>query len=129
MRNLHIWGAIALTALVLAFSMLFLRGGFAQDITVGTGLICDTAEQVEQYAAAFKGDSEATLAQVNNGTTACGVMAFAYVRGEDIKQVSTKDGMATIVKIAVMGINLGGGWVRGTPLTQYTLFLIRGREA
>ena len=107
--------------------------GNAQGVEVGTGLICDTAEQVKQFVVAFNGGvgNEAALQAVNAEakTNACGVASIAYLKGEKVGAIRTKDGNANIHQIVVVGINVGAGWVRGAPMVQYTLFLTKEEEA
>lgn len=98
----------------------------AQEVEVGNGLICDTAEQVIAYNKAYKGDVAAALEVVNeNAPNSCGVMGVAYVRGEEVGRVRTRDGPAAIVRIAIVGIWTAGGWVRVRPSEQFTLFVIK----
>jgi hypothetical protein len=111
--------AAALGMIVLGHSL-----GRAQEIQMGHGLICNTPEQVAEFAIAHNGSNAEALQKVNVTENVCGIMMVAYIRGDAIAKVETKDGQAEIVKIAVVAINLGMGWMQGEPLTQYTMFLL-----
>lgn len=123
---MNILARIALALFVLCY---FPGAAAAQEVITGQGLICDTPEQVAEYAAHFTGDNAAALKKVNAEKPVCTILAVAFVRGEDVKVVSTKNGLAVIAKIAVIAVNTGIRWIRGTkPLIQFTLFTVKGRD-
>jgi len=103
----------------------------AQEVHVGTGLICDTQAQVEQFVALSNEGvaTEAAVERINAGTNGCAVLAVAYIRGDRVGEVRTKQGLAEVVHIIVVGVNVGMGWVRGPPLAQFTLFLTKEEAA
>ena len=79
----------------------------AQDVEVGTGLICDTRAQVERFVALYDGDSQSTANKVNaaeHNPTACVISGMAYVRGRKLAQARGKDATFQIVPILVLGI-------------------------
>lgn len=117
-------------AAILVIVLLFPPALMAQEAQQGVGLICDTAEQVQDFVKAWDGDTNAALQKVNATDNVCGVLPIAYIRGEEVGQLDTKNGRAAITEILVIAINVGGGWVRGPPMRQYTLFLLpKDREA
>src|SRR5262249_1101857 len=71
-------------ALLLVPSLSFLGiPAHAQEIEVGSSLICDTEEQAERFIALYNGDKRATITAVNaemHDPTACGLATTAYVR-------------------------------------------------
>jgi hypothetical protein len=101
----------------------------AQEVTIGRGVICDTQEQLRKYAALSAHSS--AIDQINEevGTTACGVLVVAYVIGPSHGQVRTADGPFTVTEITVVAMNLGPGWMRVPPLTQFTLFKVKEEES
>ena len=101
----------------------------AQEVKTGVGLICDTQEQVVQFVENFKGDQDAALKLVNETANVCGIMGVAYFEGERVTQVTTPQGIADVVQIMVIAVNIGGGWIQGTPMLQYTLVLLKGSNA
>jgi hypothetical protein len=59
----------------------------AQEVEVGTSLICDTQEQVERFVTLFDGDAQRAVNGVNaaeHDPTACAVSTMAYVRGSKL---------------------------------------------
>lgn len=111
-----VWGYIALTAITLAFSLLFMRGGFAQE--VDRGVVCDTPDQVETVAA-FQGEPDVALQWVNTDHPhACGIVLVKFYRGGDIRRIP----QGTITKIAVVAYHNGHDWTAAQPTVQYTYF-------
>ena len=122
-------GWAVLIALAILITSAYVKA-YAQEVYVGTGIVCDTSEQVAKFATTFDGDNDAALQVANSESpSACGILAVAYVRGETVATVQTKNGPAVIVKIAVVAINLGHGWMQGPPMTQYTMFLTREEKS
>lgn len=79
----------------------------AQDVEVGTGLICDTQEQVERYISAYDGDAQSTVDSVNaaeHDPTACGMATVVFVRGRQLAISRNKDKTFQIVPILVLGL-------------------------
>jgi len=107
--------------------------GRAQQITLGTGLVCDHPEEVERYAALYhEGDSaHAILDEVNHeaGQSACGVITVAYIQGEDIKIVHIAGGFGAIVKVAVVGVHTGTQWMSVPPMEQFMIVSVEDQEA
>lgn len=112
--------------------VLLLLGWFpvrAQEIEIGTGLICDTQKQIERYVAEFT-TQEATLAAINaDNENACGVLPVVYIRGEKISQVRNHQGTFDVVAIIVIGLVTPMGVIQGSPLPQFTLFLVKEEAA
>lgn len=113
-----------------------------QDVEVGTGLICNTAAQIEEYVvAAGEAKSQmgnapareiiaAALAAVNakhqDEPNACGAGSIAYMRGKTVKVIDTPSGPREIAEIIVVGAASSQG-VRSLPPTkQFTMFKPKG---
>jgi hypothetical protein len=99
---------------LLALPLLLLAGAaaHAQDTEVGTGLVCDTQEQVERFVALYDGDTQSTVRMVNEAVhdpTACVVSAVAYVRGRPLATARSKNTTFQIVPILVLGVVTAGG--------------------
>lgn len=104
------------------------RLALGQEVQTGVGLICDEQSQVETLLTADI--NEAAIQKVNETSpNACGIVAVAYFRGDTVSTLTTKHGTAEVVHILVIAVNLGQGWVRGTPLPQFTFFLKHERGA
>lgn len=105
---------------------------------VGTGLVCNTQKQVEQYVAAFgeTHSGEQSLFRVNSlyegEKNVCAVSPVAFERKKTVNTISGYGGTYDIVEILVVGIPVGriagevvvNGFAK--PETQYTLFRVKG---
>jgi hypothetical protein len=72
----------------------------AQEVEVGTSLVCDTQEQVERFIALYDGDAQSAIDRVNaeHDPRACAVSNMAYVRGPQLATARSKDaGIAELV--------------------------------
>ena len=115
-----------LIAAVIALSAATARG---EEIRNGTGLICDTAEQIAAYLQADgDGKNAAAALSLVNGDAApvCGIASIAYVPGSRLKQVLTKQGVLDVVEIIVVGANVNGTFQPISPQRQITVFAARG---
>lgn len=123
MRYLH-YAAIAATICLFATQVR------AQEIKHDTGLVCDTAEQVEAVMAAYdKSDNwQASLVAVNAEKVICAVVSVAFIQGDKIKELHTKIGTLDEVEITVIGAITTGGFRPIRPEKQVTLFKPKGQE-
>src|SRR5262245_18513265 len=99
----------------------------ADQVEIGTSLICNTREQVERFVALYDGDSESTVNSVNaleHDPTACAVSAMAYVRGRQLATARNKDTTFQIVPILVLGVITEAGVEAVTPAPFFSLFEI-----
>ena len=97
----------------------------AQEIEVGTSLICDTQEQVERFVTLYDGDAQSTVNSVNaaeHNPTACAVSTMAYVRGRQLARARNKDTTFQIVPILVLGVVTEEGVESVTPAPFFTVF-------
>lgn len=98
----------------------------AQEVEVGTSLICDTQEQVERFVTLFDGDAQRAVNGVNaaeHDPTACAVSTMAYVRGSKLATARSKDTTFQIVQILVLGVTESG--VQSvTPAPYFSVFAI-----
>jgi len=118
---------LAKVALVLCF--LGIQQATAQDIEIGTGLLCDTAQQVERYVVLTDQNPATALTAVNveaKKENACAPGSVAYRRGRTVKTLTTKHGTYDIVEITVIAGVSQAGMMAITPTVQYTLFPAKG---
>lgn len=123
----YVWSR-TLTILVLAIIALGLTcasSAGAGEIESGTGLICDSKEQVEQFLKLQNSgtSSEAAIEEINGDTNACAIASVAYARVETAGSARSRQGMVNIVLITIVAVHNGAFWVRGPPFAQYTMFL------
>ena len=65
-----------LELILLSFFLFLAVPARAQEVEVGTNLICDTQEQVERFVALYDGNAQAAISAVNaaeHNPTACGM--------------------------------------------------------
>jgi hypothetical protein len=90
----------------------------SREAEIGTGLVCDTQEQVERFISLYDGDTAGTVEKVNDAEgnpTACGVATMAYVRGRTLGTARHKDTAFHIVPILVLGVVTESGVASVTP--------------
>ena len=96
----------------------------AQEVEVGTSLVCDTQEQVERFIALYDGEAQSAVDRVNaeHGPTACGLSSMAYVRGPQLATARSKDATFEIARILVLGIVTEAGVKAVTPAAFFSVF-------
>jgi hypothetical protein len=93
--------------LTLGMILLLDSPAYADDVQVGTGLLCDTQQQAERFATLYDGDAAVAIRTVNaeeQNPTACGVVAMAYVAGPPLSTARTKDHTFEIIQVLVIGV-------------------------
>jgi hypothetical protein len=112
------FGAIAL---VLAVADLPAR---AQEIELGTVMICDTQQEVERFVALFQGDAQTAISAVNaeeKNPSACAVANVAYLRGPQVGMARTRSDAFQIVPVIVLGLSTPAGLRSVTPAPFFSL--------
>jgi len=99
--------------------------------TLAVGMICDTAEQAERYAALrAKGvDVNPAATKVNaevHDEHACGLAAVAYVPDATIATETKGESLLKIVRINVVAGYNGSGWQRVANMIQYAVIEAKG---
>jgi hypothetical protein len=95
-------------------------------LTVGHGVICDTAEEVKAMVSPAESDMHKRLVNVNDhyGKEACNIVTVAYFRGDEESTMLIPDGIVHVVKVQVVGFKSGPMWLRmNAPMDQYTAIL------
>jgi hypothetical protein len=116
-----------LTLLALPLVALLSAPARAQEVEVGTSLVCDTQEQVERFVALYDGDAQSTAKSVNaeeHNPAACAVTTMAYVRGRQLATARNKDTAFQIVPILVLGVVTEAGVESVTPARFFSVFEI-----
>ena len=101
------------------------------DVTVGSGLICNTSQQVERYVTLRAGGSEIqnALQLVNREARdprACGLAAVAYHRDRTVETKSLDGKVVAIVRISVLAGYDGQQWAPVSPRVQYAVVETEG---
>jgi hypothetical protein len=120
------FGVKLLVPSALLFVLSCLGPARANEIGIGTGVICDTAAQTARYVALLEGDAGEALKTVNaeNKGSSCTVARVAFIRGKEVARARAKDSPVSIVEIFVVGIVTPLGINRVAPVPQFTLFPI-----
>ena len=112
--------------------LILLLAGTANAQEVGTGLICNTREQVERFIMLFNSGSSiaSALGVINVKNTECGILTVVYERSEKQgKPLRTKDGTMQITTIVVHAISSDSkNFIQTPPLIQFTMFKVQGEE-
>jgi hypothetical protein len=113
------------TALLVTGLALFPTSLRADEVRHGSGIICDTVEQIDEF---IKADDEGKdpMPVVNAKTPVCGRGQVAYVKGQKLKEVLSKRGVFEVVEIIVVGVVFNGRLDPVVPFKQITVFLAPG---
>jgi hypothetical protein len=113
-------------------SLLLYAPARAQDMEVGTSLVCDTQEQIERVITLFRGNMQFAVNAVNTAEkdpNACGVVNMAYLRGREVAMIRTKTGTFRILRVLAVGVVTEGGIAPTGPAIYFALDAVDEREA
>lgn len=101
---------------------------------VGAGVVCDSAQQVERYAALKTGGAEAARAieLVNteaNNPEACALLMIAFIPRAEVGNVSVSGGILRVMEITVVAAATNAGWSSVPSIKQYTAVFVKTEEA
>jgi hypothetical protein len=124
-------GVKLLVPSALSFLLTCLGPLSAQEVGIGTGVLCNTAEQTARYVALLESDAGQALNKVNseNEGRPCTMARVAFIRGKEVARTRAKDSAVAIVEIQVVGIVTPLGIDRIAPLPQFTLFSVEEQRA
>jgi hypothetical protein len=117
---------------VTLLSVLLCFSARAQNVEVGTGIVCDTQKQMERFVALFHDDAEAAVKAVNaeeNDPNACVVGTIAFVRGPEIATARTRNATFQIVRVLVVGIFTAAGFRATVPAAFFSAEKVEERAA
>ena len=103
----------------------------SREAEIGTGLVCDTQEQVERFVSLYDGDVADTVKKVNDAEgnpTACGVATMAYLRGRTLGTARHKATAFHIIPILVLGVVTESGVESVTPSAFFSAIEIEEIE-
>jgi len=111
---------------VAAVLMLLCFPASAHESGVGQGVICDTLEQVQRFAALRSDGKKAdTALQVVNhdvrGRNACAVAMVKFSGGEPVARLSINGRPATVLQVTVNAVGSGSAWNELSETVQYVL--------
>lgn len=118
--------------IALLLSLILCVPAQAQEVEVGSTLVCDTQQQVQRFVSVYHGDAAGAAKTVNaevKDPTACDMVAVAYVRGAEIATVRTESRAYRIVRILVLGIVTAAGIAPAEPSMYYSFVPVDERGA
>ena len=124
--------ATGIVSLILPSLLLMELPARADEIQVGTGLVCDTQQQVERFVALYDGDPESTVSTVNaeeHNPTACGMVTMAYVPGPPLATARNKNLTFHIVQVIVVGLVTSEGVHAVKPAHFFSVVEVEELEA
>ena len=104
----------------------------AQTIEVGSGIFCNTRQQVERFVALFDGNAEAAINAVNleeKHAGACVGGTIAFIRGPEIATARTWNMTFHIVQVTVVGVLTDAGLQSAGPAATYSIESAEERTA
>jgi hypothetical protein len=97
---------------------------------VGTGVICDTQEEVTSFVRLMSEQDPGTALQAVNGKSsspmACGMATVAFHAGKELGEVRTVKGSFNIVEIEIVAGAVDGSWQMVPRRTQFTAVAVKG---
>ena len=103
----------------------------AKETEQGEAVFCDTQAQVEQFAAAYydSGSIPDAVKQANLAAPhACAPLRAAFIRGEQVKAITIKQGTVHLYEVLVVGV-WRGQWGKVAPTIQYIAVLDKEERA
>lgn len=100
-----------------------------EEIQVGTGLVCDSAQQIERFVKEVSGDAQSTIAAINaEHPNACGVLSVAFIKVAEVSEVRSIHGSFQVISILVVAVMTEAGFQAIPPVQQFTLYRVQGQE-
>jgi len=101
-------------------------------IHVGSGVICDTQDEVTNFVRLMsEGDAGGALQKVNRASSApmaCGMATVAFRAGKSLGEVHTDKGTYNIMEIEIVAGSVNGNWQMVPRRTQYTAVPVAGYD-
>jgi hypothetical protein len=102
----------------------------SDQVHVGTGVICDTQDEVTSFVRLMgEHDPGGALETVNRQSAApmaCGMATIAFRTGKSLGEVHTDKGAFNILEIEVVAGSVDGNWQVVPNRTQYTAVAVKG---
>jgi hypothetical protein len=105
---------------------------YADDVQVGTGLLCDTQQQAERFAAVYDGDPAIAIRTVNaeeHNPTACAVVTMAYLPSPPVSTARAKDHTFQIIQVIVIGVVTENGMQSVEPVHFFSVVAVEELRA
>jgi hypothetical protein len=101
-------------------------------IQVGTGVICDTQDEAQEFVRIMsEHDAGAALQEINGKASspmACGMATVAFRTGKSLGEIRTSKGSFDIYQIEVVAGAVDGSWRVVPNRTQFTAMAVKGLD-
>jgi hypothetical protein len=101
-------------------------------IQVGTGVICDTQDEAQEFVRIMsEHDAGAALQEINGKASspmACGMATVAFRTGKCLGEIRTSKGSFDIYQIEVVAGAVDGSWHVVPNRTQFTAMAVKGLD-
>jgi hypothetical protein len=101
-------------------------------IQVGTGVICDTQDEAQEFVRIMsEHDAGAALQEINGKASspmACGMATVAFRTGKSLGEIRTSKGSFDIYQIEVVAGAVDGSWHVVPNRTQFTAMAVKGLD-
>ena len=113
---------IARFLLYACMSLFVICGAHAHEIVQGTGVVCDTKEQIARFASLNA--TSAALKTINDEAThaVCALVEVQYIHGSAVQSIQVPNGRLDLTEIIVVAYRQHQQWIPLTPTLQYTAF-------
>jgi hypothetical protein len=101
------------------------------NLMIGTGLVCDTQQQVERFVSLYDGDAETAVSTVNaeqHDPNACVIATMVYVPGDPLATAMHKYKTYQIVPVLVVGIVTEDGVQAVKPARFFSAVEVEGQD-
>jgi hypothetical protein len=100
---------------------------------IGTGIVCDSAQQIERYVALkAEGARPDQAIQLVNAEAksphACGLVVVAFIPGAEVGNLSVTGGTLRVIEIIIVAAATHAGWNSVPATTQYTAVFVRSEQ-
>jgi hypothetical protein len=102
------------------------------ELSIGSGLVCNTAQEVEAVVMPRDSDVQRRVMRVNDlyGKDACNIVTVIFFRGDEAKTMLVPEGVVHVVEVQIVGVRSEGVWVHiSMPMDQYAAILDNATNA
>jgi hypothetical protein len=107
-----------------------------RDVQSAKLVICSSAEKAQSFAAqnhdlqaTIANDGQATKTEASAAPNACLVAGIAYISGNKLERVQSKDGSYDVTEILIVGVATPYGMLSIEPSVVYTLLKVTEEQA
>ena len=107
-----------------------------RDVQSAKLVICSSAEKAQSFAAqnhdlqaTIANDGQATKTEASTAPNACLVAGIAYISGNKLERVQSKDGSYDVTEILIVGVATPYGMLSIEPSVVYTLLKVTEEQA